>query len=217
VTRSTVLLADDHALLREGMAALIAGHPRFEVVGSVGDGHDCVKLALRKRPELVIVDCSMPVLSGLEAVQRILARAPDTRLLCISMHEDPRWVRSAFEAGAHGYVLKRCVFAELVEAMDAVLRSRCYVSRDIAHVLADGYRSKRREPPSVAVELSPREREITQLFSEGYSTRDIAERLHLSTKTVGTHREHIMAKLGLTGIAQLTRYALREGLSTLEF
>jgi DNA-binding NarL/FixJ family response regulator len=213
---ATVLLADDHALLREGMVALIARHPRFEVIGSVGDGHDCVKLAWRARPDLVIVDCSMPGLNGLEAMQRIVARDPNAKLLCVSMHEDPRRVRSAFEAGAHGYVLKRCAFAELVEGMDAVLHSRCYVSRDIAHVLADGYRARRCTSHPPCPGLSAREREITQLFSEGHSTRDIAERLHVSTKTVATHREHIMAKLGLTGIAQLTRYAIREGLSTLD-
>jgi DNA-binding NarL/FixJ family response regulator len=216
VTRTSVLLADDHALLRDGIAALIAVHPAFELIGSVGDGRDCVRMALRDQPGLAIIDCSMPGLSGIEAVRRIAATNTKIRLLCMSMHEDPRWVLSAFEAGAHGYVLKRCAFAELTEAMETVLRHGCYVSRDIAHVLVGEYRSRRIAEVVPNGELSIREREITQLFSEGYSTRDIAERLHLSTKTVSTHREHIMMKLGLNGIAQLTRYALREGLTALD-
>jgi DNA-binding NarL/FixJ family response regulator len=214
--RARVLLADDHRLLREGIAALIAHHPQFEVIGSTGDGRDCVRMALRESPELVIFDCSMPGLNGLEVARRVAAHCAQTRLICVSMHEDPRRVRAAFEAGAHGYVLKRCAFADLVEAMETVLRSHCYVSRDIADVLVDNCRSQSRPKIGDDVELSTREREVTQLFAEGHSTRDIAERLHVSAKTVGTHREHIMTKLGLHGIAQLTRYALREGLTTLE-
>lgn len=214
--RISVLLADDHALLRDGIAALIHARPSFEVIGSVANGRDCVRMAMRNPPNLAIIDCSMPGLSGIEAMRRIAARNARIRLLCLSMHEDPRWVRSAFEAGAHGYVLKRCAFTELAEAMESVLHARCYVSRDIAHALVDGYRLRRPPDMPTTVELSAREREITQLFSEGHSTRDIAERLHVSIKTVGTHREHVMAKLGLNGIAQLTRYALRAGLTTLD-
>jgi DNA-binding NarL/FixJ family response regulator len=214
--RTTVLLADDHLLMREGLIALIARHPQFEVIGSVGDGRDCVRLALREGPDLVILDGTLPGLNGIEAVRRIAAQKGDTRLVCLSMHEDPRSVRAAFEAGAHGYVLKRCAFVDLLEAMETVLRSRCYISRDVAHVLVDTCRFRELPKLSRSAELSSREREITQLFAEGYSTRDIAERLHVSAKTVGTHREHIMAKLGIQGIAQLTRYALREGLTTFE-
>jgi two-component system secretion response regulator SsrB len=214
--RARVLLADDHRLLREGLAALIAQQPQFEVIGSTGDGRDCVRLALRESPDLVIFDCSMPGLSGLEAARRIASDCARTRLICVSMHEDPHWVRAAFEAGAHGYVLKRCAFADLVEAMETVLRFHCYLSHDIADVLVDDCRSRSRRNIANGAKLSTREREITQLFAEGHSARGIAERLHVSGKTVGTHREHIMAKLGLHGIAQLTRYALREGLTTLE-
>lgn len=214
--RIRVLLADDHALLREGLAALITRDPSFDIIGSVGDGRDCVRLAQREQPDLVIFDGSMPGLNGIEAAQRIATDCAQTRLICLSMHEDPRWVRAAFDAGAHAYVLKRCAFADLVEAMETVLHSRYYVSHDIAHVLVDTLRSRDRPKTTHGAELSTREREITQLFAEGYSTRDIAQRLHVSVKTVSTHREHIMAKLGLHGVAQITRYALREGLTTLE-
>ncbi|HMH66892.1 MAG TPA: response regulator transcription factor [Pinirhizobacter sp.] len=212
----TVLLADEQALLREGVASLLAGLSRYEVIGSTGDGRDCVRAALRCQPGLIVFDCAMRGLSGLEAIRRIAPRCPDTRLLCLSRYDDARWVRAAFDAGTHGYVLKRDGFDALREAIDSVMRSRYYISPDIAHLLVDGMR--RHHSPSFAEPeaLSPREREITQLFAEGLSARDIAERLHVSVKTVGTHREHIMAKLGIHGIAQLTRYALREGLTVLD-
>lgn len=212
----TVLLADEQALLREGVAALLAGSPAYEVIGSMADGRDCVRAALRSQPGLIVFDCAMRGLSGLEAVRRIAPRCPNTRLLCLSSYEDTRWVRAAFDAGAHGYVLKRDGFDVLRDAIDSVMRHRYFISPDIAHLLVDGLR--RREGPAFTASetLSAREREVTQLFAEGLSARDIAGRLHVSIKTVGTHREHIMAKLGITGIAQLTRYALREGLTTLD-
>lgn len=212
----TVLLADEQALLREGVASLLAALSRYEVIGSTGDGRDCVRMALRCQPGLIVFDCAMRGLSGLEAIRRIAPRCPNTRLLCLSSYDDARWVRAAFDAGTHGYVLKRDGFDALRDAIDSVMRLRYFVSPDIAHLLVDGMR--RRHSPAFAEPevLSPREREITQLFAEGLSARDIAERLHVSVKTVGTHREHIMAKLGINGIAQLTRYALREGLTALD-
>ncbi|MDQ0010997.1 DNA-binding NarL/FixJ family response regulator [Luteibacter jiangsuensis] len=214
MTRITLVLADEQVLFREGVAALLAADARFHVIGSVGDGRDCVRLALRHPPNLLIFDCAMQGLSGLEAARRIAPRCPETRMLCLSAYEDSRWVRAAFDAGAHGYVLKRSGFEVLHEAIGTVLRSRCFVSSDIAHLLVGrGRGGPALGEPAV---LSAREREITQLFAEGYATREIAERLHVSVKTVGTHREHIMAKLGLHGIAQLTRYAIREGLTTLD-
>ncbi|MGF6492297.1 two-component system secretion response regulator SsrB [Luteibacter sp. 621] len=212
----TVLLADEHALLREGVAALLASSPRYEVIGSTADGRDCMRRALRSQPGLIVFDCAMRGLSGLEAIRRIAPRCPHTRLLCLSAYDDSRWVRAAFDAGAHGYVLKRDGFDVLHEAIDTVMRSRYFISPDIAHLLVDGIRRQGGPVFAPRDALSAREREITQLFAEGLSARDIAERLHVSVKTVGTHREHIMAKLGINGIAQLTRYALKEGLTTLD-
>lgn len=216
MTPVTVLLADEQALLREGVAALLSAKPGYEVIGSTADGRECMRYALRNQPGLIVFDCAMRGLSGLEAIRRIAPRCPQTRLLCLSSYEDSRWVRAAFDAGAHGYVLKRDGFEVLRGAIDSVMRLRYFISPDIAHLLVDGLR--RQDGPAFAPReaLSAREREITQLFAEGLSARDIAERLHVSIKTVGTHREHIMAKLGINGIAQLTRYALREGLTTLD-
>lgn len=216
MTPVTVLLADEQALLREGVASLLAGSSCYEVIGSTADGRECMRTALRCQPGLIVFDCAMRGLSGLEAIRRIAPRCPRTRLLCLSTYEDTRWVRAAFDAGAHGYVLKRDGFGVLLEAIDRVMRSRYFVSADIAHLLVGG--ARRHDGPAFAQRgmLSAREREITQLYAEGFSARAIAERLHVSVKTVGTHREHIMAKLGINGIAQLTRYALREGLTTLD-
>lgn len=212
----TVLLADEQALLREGVSSLLAGSSHYEVIGSTADGRECVRTALRCQPGLIVFDCAMRGLSGLEAIRRIAPRCPRTRLLCLSSYEDTRWVRAAFDAGAHGYVLKRDGFEVLRDAIESVVHSRYFISADIAHHLVGGMR--RHQGPAFArcEQLSAREREVTQLFSEGFSARAISERLHVSVKTVGTHREHIMAKLGISGIAQLTRYALREGLTTLD-
>ena len=214
--RRSVLLADGCALLREGVAALLAVHSGFDVIGSTGDGRDCVRMALRDAPDVMLFDCSLRGLNGIEAARRIAEQNTHTRLLCLSMHEEPHWVRATFDAGAHGYVLKRCAFTELLEAIETVLSSRYYVARDVAHALVEGCRTRSRPEIVDDAGLSTREREITQLFAEGYSTQAIAERLHISAKTVATHREHIMAKLGIHGMAQLTRYALREGLTTLD-
>lgn len=216
MTRVTLVLADEQALFREGVAALLAADSRFDVVGSVGEGRECVRLALRRQPDLLIFDCAMHGLSGLEAARRIAPRSPRTRMLCLSAYEDSRWVRAAFDAGAHGYVLKRSGVEVLHDAIETVLRSRYFVSPDIAHLLVEHGRKRERAAVGEPVVLSAREREITQLFAEGHSTREIAERLHVSVKTVGTHREHIMGKLGIQGIARLTRYAIREGLTTLD-
>jgi DNA-binding NarL/FixJ family response regulator len=212
----SVLLADEQVLLREGVAALLVRSPRYEVIGSTSDGRECVRKALRCQPSLIVFDCAMRGLSGLEAIRRIVPRCPHTRLLCLSAYDDARWVRAAFDAGAHGYVLKRDGFDVLHDGIEAVVRHRYFISPGIAHLLVNGMRLKD-EPVFASIDtLSAREREVTQLFAEGLTARAIAERLHVSVKTVGTHREHIMAKLHISGIAQLTRYALREGLTTLD-
>jgi DNA-binding NarL/FixJ family response regulator len=137
-------------------------------------------------------------------------------MLCLSARAEPKWIRAAFEAGAHGYVLKRNAIGVLMDAVDAVMRLGGYISADIAHVVVGGFRNGGRADAAGDEPLSSREREVTRLYAEGLATREIADKLHLSMKTIGTHRDHIMAKLGIRGIAQLTRYALREGLVPLE-
>lgn len=207
-----VVLADEQELMREGLAALLSQQDRFEVVGTTGDGRDCLRLCVDRKPDLLVFNESMPGLNGIEAARRVASRCPQTRMLCLSESADRPCVRAAFDAGVHGYVLKRCTFANLVDGIDSVLSSRYHVSPELAHVLVEAF-CQNHDPASA---LTPREKEVAQLYAEGHSTRQIAERLHISMKTVGTHREHILAKLDLEGIADLTRYALRTGLIALD-
>jgi DNA-binding NarL/FixJ family response regulator len=207
-----VVLADEQELMREGLAALLSQQDRFEVVGTTGDGRDCLRLCVDRKPDLLVFNENMPGLNGIEAARRVASRCPQTRMLCLSESADRPCVRAAFDAGAHGYVLKRCTFANLVDGIDSVLSSRYHVSPELAHVLVEAF-CQNHDPASA---LTPREKEVAQLYAEGHSTRQIAERLHISMKTVGTHREHILAKLDLEGIADLTRYALRTGLIALD-
>jgi DNA-binding NarL/FixJ family response regulator len=207
-----VVLADDQALMREGLAALLTRQERFEVIGTTGDGRDCLRMCVDRQPDLLVFNDTMPGLNGIEAARRIASRCPQTRMLCLSESADRPCVRAAFDAGAHGYVLKRATFASLVDGIDQVLSSRYHVSPELAHVLVEAY-CTHDDPTSV---LTPREKEVAQLYAEGNSTRQIATRLHISMKTVGTHREHILSKLGVDGIASLTRYALRTGLVSLD-
>ncbi|HEY4092366.1 MAG TPA: response regulator transcription factor [Luteibacter sp.] len=207
-----VVLADEQELMREGLAALLQRQERFEVVGTAGDGRDCLRLCVDRKPDLLVFNDNMPGLNGIEAARRIASRCPHTRMLCLSESADRPCVRAAFDAGAHGYVLKRCTVANLVDGIDQVLSSRYHVSPELAHVLVEAF-CQDDDPTSV---LTPREKEVAQLYAEGHSTRQIADRLHISMKTVGTHREHILAKLDVDGIASLTRYALRTGLISLD-
>lgn len=213
-----LVLAEDHTLLRESLVAMFRGEAGLNLVGVAEDGLECIRLVRRHRPRLVLMDVSMPGLNGIEATRRITSELRDTRVICLSMHDTHGTVSAAIAAGASGYVLKTCGFAALKQAMHDVDRNHAYLSPQIAHVLIQDHRQHRALGLHEAevVHLTPREREIVQLLAEGHGTRDIAARLHVSQKTVGTHRENAMAKLHLGGIAELTRYALREGLTTLE-
>lgn len=206
-----VVLADGQELMREGLAALLSAQPRFEVVGTTGDGGDCLRLCVDHQPDLLVFDDMMPGLSGIEAARRVAAHCPATRMLCLADTGDKPCVRAAFDAGVHGYVLKRCTLAHLIDGIDHVLSARHHVSPALAHVLIDDTHGG-----AAPCALTAREREVAALYAKGLSTRQIAEALHISMKTVGTHREHILAKLGGESVADITRYALREGLASLD-
>lgn len=212
-----IVLADDHRIMREGLAAMLRQEPDLEIVGEAGDGAEVVRLCRELRPDLVITDISMPGLNGIEAIRRVLEDAPAVRALCLSVHDEKRLVAAVMDAGASGYLLKDCAFEELLRAVRTVLSRQVYISPGIAGVLMQDYRDRRAGVRGNAFsELTSREREVVQLIAEGYSTKEIADRLHVSAKTIGTHREHIMTKLGVTGTAELTRYAIREGLACLD-
>jgi DNA-binding NarL/FixJ family response regulator len=212
-----LLLAEDHRIVREGLAALLLREPDLDLVGEAADGTELLKLARELRPDLVITELSMPGLNGMEAMRRIRAEVANVQSHCLSVHDEKQLVAAVIDAGAAGYLLKDCAFAELVRAVRAAVAGQVYLSPAIAGIVVEGYRAKRADAVESAFsQLTAKEREIVQLLAEGHSTKEIAARLSVSSKTVGTHREHIMGKLQLHSIAQLTRYAIREGLTSLD-
>jgi DNA-binding NarL/FixJ family response regulator len=213
-----VLIADDHRIVREGLSSLLAREPGLEVVGQAEDGHVALRQVRSLAPDLLITDVSMPGLNGIEAIRRLRACSPAVQVICLSMHGDSRTVMAALDAGAAGYVLKDASFEELALAIRRVMAAEVYLSASLVGVVVNEARQRqaRATLPTPVPELTTREREVVQLLSEGWSTGRIAERLHVSVKTVATHRENAQLKLGVSGVAGLVRHALREGLSSLE-
>ena len=212
-----ILLADDHQIFREGLASLLDRQPEMEVIQQASDGLQAVSFTRDLNPDVVVMDLTMPGMNGIEATRLITNEVPGVKVLCLSVHGDTQFISSVLDAGASGYLLKDCAFEELVTAIHTVMGNQIYLSPGIAGTLVDDYKARRPESvPSAFSQLTEREREIVQLLAEGQSTKEIAERLCLSVKTVGTHREHLMAKLHLHSLAQLTKYAIREGLTSVE-
>ena len=215
--RITVLLADDHKIMRDGLRSLIEREPDMEVVGEAADGRRTVQLVRELSPDVVIMDVTMPHLNGLEATRQIVAEAPKVKVIALSMHSDRRFVAGMLRAGGSGYLLKDCAFEELVHAIRTVTANQAYLSPAITGIVVEDY--VRHVPPrelSAFSVLTSREREVLQLLAEGQTTRGIASRLHTSVKTIETHRRHIMGKLDISGVAELTKYAIREGLTSLD-
>jgi two-component system, NarL family, response regulator NreC len=210
-----VLLADDHKMMRDGLRAIIAKEEGFDVVGEAANGHEAVTLARRLKPQVVIMDISMPELNGVDATRQLLLDLPGIKVIALSMNADRRYVLAMFRAGAVGYLLKNSASEELIQALRAVTDDLTYVSPSIAAVVVDNYVSSTSEI-SADKPLSPRERELLQLLAEGKSSKDIASRLNLALPTVESHRRQIMDKLGLRTIAELTKYAIREGITSLD-
>jgi len=220
-----IVLADDHRMMRDGLRAILEkdGH---EVVGEAANGHEALAVAHRARPNIVLMDISMPELNGIDATRRLVAELPATKVIALSMNTDRRYVLAMFEAGAVGYLLKSSAADELITAIGAVASGQKYVSPSIAGIvlerlvsapLASAPPSRRTAPDAGAAKaLSLREREVLQLLAEGKSSKEIAGRLGVAVPTVETHRRQIMAKLGLRTIAELTKYAVREGLTSLD-
>jgi len=213
-----IVIADDHRIMRDGLVALLRSQPDFEVVGEAADGAELARLVRKHKPDIAVTDLSMGGLNGIEAIRRIQADEPEVKLLCLSVHAESRLVLGVLDAGASGYVLKECSFEELVQAIRQVVGGQVYLSSQLVGVVVQEYRARQSGgvPKDSTSVLTPRERELVQLFSEGHSTTDIAGRLYVSAKTVATHRQHILQKLRINSMAELTRYALREGLSSLD-
>ena len=212
-----VLLVDDHAMIRQGLCSLLEKQPDIEVVGSVEDGRKAVDIARELAPDLVIMDISMPNLNGIDATRKIIGEMGDVKVIALSIHSSRHFVAEMLKAGASGYILKECLFDELVEAIKTVLNGGTYLSPKMTGVVIDDYvkRLSTQYQPEGPV-LTEREREVLQFLSEGKSTKQIAMQLHVSAKTIESNRRNIMDKLGINSVAELTKYAVREGITPLE-
>jgi len=211
-----VLLADDHKIFRECMRPLIEKEG-MDVIGEAENGRKAIKLAGKLIPNILIMDVSMPDMNGIEATRKIIAEMPNVKVIALSMHSDRRFVLGMLEAGASGYLLKDCAFGERVSAINQVSTGNTYLSPKIADVVVRGYLSKD-DNSSVnrGTVLTSREREILQLIAEGLTAKEIADHVFLSIKTIETHRRNIMQKLNIRSTAALTKYAIREGLISLD-
>jgi len=212
-----ILLADDHKITRDGLKALLENQKNMTVVGEAENGRLAVRLAGELKPDIVVMDINMPELNGIEATRQIVAEHSGAKIIALSMYSDKRYVVGMLKAGVSGYLLKNCAFDELVAAISAVMNNQNYMSQKIAGTVMKEYASiLETSDSSPASQLSAREREVLQLIAEGMKTKDIADRIHVSIKTVETHRQQIMRKLNVTSIAELTKIALREGLTSLD-
>lgn len=212
-----VLLVDDHCIVREGIRALIAAEPEVEVVGEADNGRQAVQLARELAPDVVIMDISMRGLNGVEATRQIISASAGVKVLALSMHSDRSFVAQMLRAGASGYLQKGCSFEELMRGVRVVAANETYLSPVIARMVAEDYvRQLSKAETSLLATLTPKEREVLQLLAEGNTTKQIAAALEVSRKTVTTHRRNIMQKLNVYNAAELTKYAIREGLTSLE-
>lgn len=212
-----ILLADDHKLLREGLRALIEEQKNMTVVAEAEDGRSAVRLAAELSPDIIVMDISMPGLNGIDATRRIAAVSPGIKVIALSMHADRNFIVEMFKAGAAGYLLKDCAFEELINAINAVSSKKAYLSSKLSDTMIKDYVNLfPKKKVSVFSALTTREREVLQLLAEGKSTREVAASLNVSTKTVETFRRLVMKKLDIHSIAELTKYAIRAGLTSLD-
>jgi DNA-binding NarL/FixJ family response regulator len=210
-----ILLADDHTIIRDSLARSLQQQENMEVVGQAQNGLTTVELTRELSPDLIIMDIGMPDLNGIEATREILREYPKMKVIGLSMHSGKRFITEMFKAGAKGYLPKDCDFDELIDAIQDVMDGKTYLSPSITNVVVDNYVRNSPESQSSAFSvLTPREREVLQLMAEGNSTKQIGLRLHISPKTVEAHRLRIMNKLDIDNVAQLTKYAIQEGLTS---
>jgi two-component system, NarL family, response regulator NreC len=210
-----ILITDDHRLLRQGLRSLLE-RQGFQVTGEAEDGRTAVKLANKLQPDAAIIDISMPGLNGIDATKQIRRDSPKVKVIVLSMRSDSQAVLEAFAAGASAYLLKEAAFEEVVLALKVVLQGKTYLSPAIAHVVVrNSVERWSASPGSMRRGISGREREILQLLAEGRTSKEMAASLYVSMKTIETHRKQIMDKLNLHSIAELTKYAIREGVTSL--
>jgi DNA-binding NarL/FixJ family response regulator len=208
-----ILIADDHEVARQGIRVLLESHPGWEVCAEAKDGREAVELASNSKPDIVLLDIGMPNLNGLDAARQILAMSPAIRILILTMHDAEQVVREVLAAGARGFVLKSDAARDLVAAVDALQHRRTFFTTRVTQMVLNGYLHPEKESqPSVKAVLTPREREVIQLLAEGKTSKEVAVALKLSVKTAETHRTNLMRKLDLHSVADLTLYAIRNGI-----
>lgn len=217
-----IILADDHVMVRQGLRSIVSREPDMEVIGEADDGRACLELVEQAKPDIVIIDVGMPHLNGIDATRRIVQRFPRVKVVALSMHTDKQFVLEMFQAGASAYVTKDAAADELTRAVRAVASGRRYLSPQVTAAVVENALLSDTAVPAPAHSatigrLTTREREILQLLAEGKTSSEIAQSLHLAVSTVETHRRNLTKKTGLRSVADLTKYAIRQGLTTLEF
>ncbi|UCF91113.1 MAG: response regulator transcription factor [Desulfobacterales bacterium] len=210
----TIVLADDHTIVRQGLAKLLEGEPHFKIVGEAENGREAVSQVEALRPDIVLMDIAMPLLNGIEATRQIKKFAPQTRVIILSMHSHDRYINELFGLGASGYLLKNSTGADIINAIHAALKGNTYLSPSISRRVIEDYISMKSKSSQddLYSKLSDREREVFQMIAEGRSTREIADILCVSPSTVKTHRAKIMEKLQIDNISQLIQFAIRLGI-----
>jgi DNA-binding NarL/FixJ family response regulator len=211
-----ILVADDHGLVRRGARAVLHSRAGWKVVGEAANGREAVEKAIKLKPDVAVVDLSMPELDGVEVARQIREAVPDTKILVLTMHESDQMVRSALDAGARGYLLKSDLTECLVKAVKAVSEGKRFLTSKVSEIVVEGFlntRSQHRQEGRAGPRITPREIEIIRLLAEGKSNKEIAARLGIAVRTVETHRAKIMLKLGLNSKSRLVQYAIRNGLT----
>lgn len=213
-----VILADDHKIMLEGLRTLISKQPGMSVIGEAIDGYEAIKLTEDLSPDVVIMDITMPGLNGIKVTEKITSEFSDTKVIILSMHDDKLYVIKAFKAGALGYLLKKSAFNELICAIQTVNNGSVYISSSIASIVMENFVFSLANKKSLhSLLLTDRENEVLKMIAEGKSTKAMAAALYVSMKTVESHRKKIMDKLEIHSVAELTKYAVREGLTSLDF
>jgi len=214
-----VVIADDHTIVRKGLCALLQGEPDIEVVGEAENGREAIKVVETLSPDVVVMDIAMPGLNGLDTTRQLKKRFPKLKILILTMHDNEEYIFETLRAGASGYLIKRSAPTELIAAIQSVYRNESFLSPAISKKVIEGFvqsGANALKEDAEDTQLTTREREVLQLIAEGNANREIARLLHISIKTVESHKAHIMEKLNLRTIAELTQYAIRKGLIQLD-
>lgn len=207
-----IIISDDHQLFRNGIANLLASSPEIEIMARTENGRETIEKALHFKPDIVIMDLSLPNINGVEATRILQKELPNTKVLVLTMHTEKNYIKEALEAGAYGYLFKDCTYDQLIEAINTVYEGKKYLSNKITEILIQDYLSKDENLNMKGQFLTERESQILKLLAEGKTTREISNLLFISGKTVGTHKRHILEKLKLKSHAELIRYAIKKGI-----